>query len=114
MLKYNYFCRVVKDCNTLPKHVAEAVSLFVFKQKLLITCVVVNYNCILSFLCMFGIIAPCMAYKACTLLSLLYMYYVFCVRNKDSNKQTNKHAHTVTYILYVKARYNWDKAVTVM
>ena len=34
MLKYNYFCRLVEEWNTLPKHVAEAVLLPVFKKKL--------------------------------------------------------------------------------
>ena len=34
MLRHNCFFRVVEEWNTLPKYVAEAVSLSVFKQKL--------------------------------------------------------------------------------
>ena len=82
MLKYNYLCRVVEERNTLPKHVAEAVSLSVFKQNCQLTCIVVNHKCILSFLCVFGINVPYIAYKGCTLLPLLYVYYVFCVGKK--------------------------------
>ena len=55
MLKYNYFCCVVEEWNTVPKYVAEAVSLSVFKQKLsnLLHCIV-NYNCLLLFLCVWN------------------------------------------------------------
>ena len=48
----------------------------------------------MAFLCVFGFSVPCMAYKARTLLYILYEYYVFCFGNKI---YTNTHTHTNTY-----------------
>ena len=55
---------------------------------------------------------PCISYKACALLSLLYVYYDFCVGNKNlKNKQTNMHMHTCMYIcIYVYSDMKiWQK-----
>ena len=96
---HTQFCRVIEVWNTLPKHVAEAVLLSVFKQKLS-THLHCNYSQLyIAFLCVFGISVPCMAYKACTLPPLLHTCIMsFVLEIKILNKQTHTHTHTHTYI----------------